>query len=41
MKVVKRYLLSFSEDLVLKAPGDGRCGVTRGLAGQRDLIIKL
>lgn len=35
------YLLSFTELLVLEAPGDGGCGVTRSLAGQGDLVLKL
>lgn len=35
------YLLSFTELLVLEAPGDGGCGVTRSLTGQGDLFLKL
>lgn len=36
-----RHLLSFGEHSVLEAPGDGGGGVARGLAGQRDLLVKL
>lgn len=41
MKRNRQYLLSFSEDPVLETPGDGGCGVTRGLAGQGDLLVEL
>lgn len=37
----ERYLLSFSENPVLEAPGDGGGGVTRSLAGKRDLLVEL
>lgn len=35
------YLLSFSQDPVFKAPGDGGGGVAGRLAGQRDVLVKL
>lgn len=38
---MKAYLLSFSEDPVLEAPGDGGGGVSGSLAGQRDVFVKL
>lgn len=36
-----QYLLSFSENPVFKAPGDGGRGVAGGLAGQGDFVVKL